>query len=527
MRIKFVTRNRLVILALLLFIAAGFMAVVSIVDGIIHAEKKAEKTLVQQKIREVFDSVGMMAGEYVQARKRVRDKARESLQQQGITLLGDVQVFLQAAVIKREADVAQEELREVRKKRELLAAFALQRFSSLTREMLRMKQDVTRMQSNLDNLLADAQQRAGSMPQTAVGVPVADAAELPELLAQIKTRNIQNSKKFREQGSITAKNEVTKLRELRRYLDDKTDTKQIDFVGLLTNLSPDLVNLLPEGVILNITEAGGKVLLNLGKDLPAGGINAEVSRALILQLPAERRQLVLSLYLHDSRVEPEANISELAEVLQQHISRVLGGNGFSGYIYGARHELLKFFPEDAGVKPSLPEKGWNKVASSGILTYYEEYNSDLLGFDFTVGLCYELKNISVEERISRIVAENPSKAVLLVVLLLVIFFAVILIALVAWKGSSGFGSNSAQILTEGIDIRRIKPELGSLARLQKINRGHNAGGSRILDYTRNQALQELVNRIRSGGGNTGESSRGLRSKGSETGHKSGLREYMK
>ena len=43
MRIKFVTRNRLVILALLLFIAAGFMAVVSIVDGIIHAEKKSGK----------------------------------------------------------------------------------------------------------------------------------------------------------------------------------------------------------------------------------------------------------------------------------------------------------------------------------------------------------------------------------------------------------------------------------------------------------------------------------------------------
>ena len=63
-------------------------------------KKKAEKTLVQQKIREVFDSVGMMAGEYVQARKRVRDKARESLQQQGITLLGMYRYFCRRRLLK-------------------------------------------------------------------------------------------------------------------------------------------------------------------------------------------------------------------------------------------------------------------------------------------------------------------------------------------------------------------------------------------------------------------------------------------
>ena len=327
MRMKLITRNRLVIIALLLIIAAGFLLVVNIIDGIIHAEKSAEKLAVQQKVDQVFDSVRMTVEEYVSERRLVRDKTRKGLQQQGVTLLGDVRVFLQAAVIKKEADLAQNELQEVRRKRELLAAFALQRFSSLTKEMLRMKQDITRMQVGLDDFITNAQEKAGSVQNTAGEISAGQRADISELLAQIKTRNIQNSNNFRKRGSISAKNEVVKLRELRKYLDDKSDVERIDIVRLFKTLSPDLVNLLPEGVILNITEAGGKVLLNLGQDLPEGGINSEVSRTMILQLPKERRQLVLSLYLNDNSAEPAVNTAELAEILQKRICLILGDKG--------------------------------------------------------------------------------------------------------------------------------------------------------------------------------------------------------
>ncbi len=523
---KFITKKRGIIIALMLIIIAGVFSVVSVITGIISSEKTEEKLFVQNKVEQVLDGSKLLAQDYIVKRKLERDKIRESLNKQAATLIGDIQVFLQAAIIKKEADLAQDSLNEMRKKRERLAAFALQRFSSMTKEMLRLKQDVTRMQINLDNFINDAQNKLDPATTLLGSSSGQVSRELPEILAKIKSKNIENSKAFRERGSASAKNEVVKLRELRTFLDDKNISTAIDPEQLVNELTPDIANLLPENSILTISRAGGKVLVSLGSiEDSSDEISVEVARTMIFQIMGNSYQLMLSLRLNDSNVIAKQNIAEFSALLQNYIVRTLDTKKYSGYIFDGGHELLMSFPENFGLKTSIPENGWDELLAANITTFYKELNVKLDGLNFGLGICYEMKHISIEERINKIIEENPANAVLLVILAIVILLAVIVICVFGWRENGGGHSSGVYgSATSSIDIRSIKPELGSLKRLQKMNRGHNVGGSKILDYTRNEALKELVARVR------GSSLEGLSSYDAEGGkltHKSELREYIK
>lgn len=510
----------------MLIIIAGVFSVVSVVTGIISSEKTEEKIFVQNKVEQVLASSKLLAQDYIVKRQLERDKTRESLNKQAATLIGDVQVFIQAAIIKKEADISQSSLNEVRKKRERLAAFALQRFSSMTKEMLRLKQDVTRMQIGLNDLINDAQNKLDPAAALLGSSSDNDSGDLPEILEQIKSKNIQNSKAFRERGSASAKNEVVKLRELRTFLDDKHRSTALDPEKLLNELTPDIANLLPKDSILTISRAGGKVLVSLGSiGNSTSEISVDVARTMIFQVMGNNYQLMLSLKLSDNNVIARPNIAEFGIVLQNYIVRTLDTKKYSGYIFDGNHELLMSFPDSLGLKASIPENGWDELIAANITTFYKESAFELDGLNFGLGVCYEMKHISIEERINKIIEENPANAVLLVILAIVILLAVIIISVLGWRENSGGQAGGVyRSVTSAIDIRSIKPELGSLKRLQKMNRGHSVGGSRILDYTRNDALKELVARVR------GSNSEGLRSYDNneeELKHQSELREYIK
>ncbi len=526
---KVFTGNRVSVIALLLVIIGGGFFVYSVVEGIIVSENAREKDVVVKKTEQIIKMSETFARNYLEQNKRIRESNIEQLKRQAVTLLGDVQVFLQAAIIKKEAEVSQKNLEDIKRKREMLAAFALQRFSAMTKEMLRLKQDVTRMQLNLDNIITEAQENVNSTSGVhSEGLMADNNSDFPDILAKIKSKNIENNKEFRSRGSINTKNELAKLKEMRTFLDDKSTDKNIDVSTVFSALSLDISSLLPKNSIFTITEAGGKVLLSLGGGSTTDLLLPEVARTMIFQVLGRSEQVVLSLQLSMQGIEG-GGAAEFSAALQDQISAVFPSENYSGYIFGSEHRLLKFFPESSGMKASIPEPGWHDIKAANISIFYKEAEYTVGGVSYGIGICYEMKNVATVERVYRLIDENPVRSVLLAVLSLVIIFAVIILGIIGWKSSGrlqfqGVGAASAGA---GIDIRSIKPELGSLKRLQKLNRGHNVGGSRVLDYTRNQALKELVLRVR--GGQSADESEGRTdvNKDSQRYHKSELREYMK
>lgn len=520
------TRKKTIVLALMIIIMAGGLGVMSLINGIIISEKKDEKLLVQSRIEQVLASSKTVADDYVLTRKNERERAQKQLDNNAATLVGEIQVFMQSALIKKEAEISQANLKDVKRKREMLAAFALQSFSFMTKEMLRLKQDVSRMQVGIDDLVEDAQMKVKTESMVS-GNSLDTTPPLTEILAQIKSKNIQNSRAFREQGSVNTKNEMLKLKELRKFLDDKKGQDKIDPLSFFVELSPDVANMLPENTIFTISEVGGKVLLSLGgSELGPNAITSEVSRPMIFQIMGESFQWIVKMELRTTAVAAEPNEAELADLLQTHILRVLGSTDYSGYVFGSDGELLHFFPENAGMKTSIPEKGWDEILAANISTFYKVKEYSIGNLSYGLGICYEMKHVSVQERISKIIEENPGNAVLLVILTLFTLVAIFAIGFLGWRGSDKDGHQGAGSESTDVDVRKIKPELGSLKRLQSMNRGHKAGGSRILDFTRNDALKELVSRVR---GANSEVSKNVQQDIDQGTKKPavGLREYMK
>ncbi len=512
------------LILMLLIITAGVGGICSVVYGVISSEKIEEKKAAQTEIERVLSGARVLTEEYVARLKQQRQKEEQSLKRHTETLLADMQVFLQAAIIKREADAAQSSLEDIKKKREELAAFALKRLSSMTKEMLRIKQDVTRMQLNLDDMIAEAQSNLDT-PNPLLENNVDNAKELPNLLARIKSTNIENSRNFQERGSINVKNEVSKLKELRRFLKDEQIQSVTDPVQLFTELSPDIANFLPMGAVFTIAEAGGKILFSLGgESMLSANLTTEATRSMILQLEPKRYQLILTLSLKNNDMAAEPSLVELAGILEAYITRTLGDGAYSGYIFGENHELVRAFPQSDGVKTSIPLDGWNEIVAANISTYYAEAGITAGGLELSLGLCYELKHVSIAERLQSLIEENPLNSLILAVLVLLTVSSVVIIGFLSWRSSGKRSEKGGARSASALDIRSIKPELGSLVRLQQLNRGHTVGGSRILDYSRNDALKELVIRVRGAGG---ENAPQQGKAGQIKAHKAGLREYMK
>ncbi len=527
---KIFTGNRISVIALLLVIIGGGFFVYSVVEGIIASENSREQNAVVKKTAHILGMSEAFARDFLEQRQRERERDIEQLKRQAITLLGDVQVFLQAAIIKKEAEISQKKLEDIKRKRELLAAFALQRFSAMTKEMLRLKQDVSRMQLNLDNIITEAQKSVSAVPVTqSQGFVTGTESDFPEILAKIKSRNIENNKELRTHGSINTKNEVAKLKEMRTFLDDKSQDDTIDIAAAFSALSLDISSLLPKNSIFTITEAGGKILLSLGGGNIGEPLLPEAARSMIFQVMGKSEQVVLALRLSMHETGDEDAAAELAAALLEQISSAFPNDNYSGYIFGSEHRLLKYFPESTGMKASIPEPGWHEIKAANIAIYYKEAEFTVDSKTFGVGICYEMKHVAAVERISRLIDENPLRSVLLAILSLVILFAVLLLCVISWKrnGRLQLQGIAGEVGEAGIDIRNIKPELGSLKRLQKLNRGHSVGGSRVLDYTRNQALKELVLRVRGGVSGDDSEEGSASATDSPRSHKSELREYMK
>ena len=485
---------------------------------------------------------------YVEKRNNERKKIVENLYDDASNITADVQIFLQSLFIKYEADINKINLNEVKRKRELLATFALQRFNTMTKEMLRLKEEVEKMQVGIDEVLAQVKKEkeaaeflsgvnfTGNISKKDNDSGEIDTVKLKQI--NILSKAVSTAKEFRQNGMT--KSEILKIRELRRYLEDRKLITSVDPIKLLQESSPDIVKILPENSLLTITEVGGKVLLTLGADLVAAdALTSETSRPVLFQLLDNNYQWIINLVLIDNDVPLSPDINEVATIIERNIEGFVDSMNMSGYFFST-DGLFKIFPDNEGMKSNVPQKGWKDIVAAGIATYYQEEVFVLNDKqEFTLGLCFEMPQLTLKQRIDKLVEDSPYSVILLSGALFVILISFFIIGFLGWRGS-----NKEKIITTaayaGVDIRNIKPELGSLKRLQAMNRGHSVGGSRILDYTRNDALKELVRRVRKPsevsevinginfeGSNLNQAAQETTVRKSVRAHKAGLRQYLK
>ncbi len=484
------------------------VAAVIVITGMVDDNQKNLISATENKTRYTLNQATAITRSYINDRNSMRLQVRQSLTREAATICGDVQVFLQAALVKREAEEVRRQNEHLTQQRDKLAEIArdqagraAQLAEKITPEKLNAMTETTSKSTtdgvNVDNTDVNNFFNSSSTVKT----------------EQDKIRDIINEFSSSSLKDIQLAQSLEKLKNDRELPEDWP-------VKLLRECGPDLESLLPDSCTFTVAEAGGHLLMALG-----GGkatldeVRGEASRTLLFSVAGKSYHWVLRTVLADINVAPKVSPQELVAILNQRLGldkfytgrNSEGSTGsanpvndirISGYIFKDKVTVVGGFGDDASAaSPRITTNGWNNTQ-----TQYRLYlrSETIAPQNWSIALYVSLPNVAYKYKIRDLVEQRPYYASIFIISLALVIIGIIIVSVIAWLNSSArrniiIGSDAviAPDFTLSGTSGNLKPMLGSLDRLQKLNRGKNHQGSQILDMAKSQVLRDLAKRIRS------------------------------
>lgn len=499
-------RGPLLILCGLLAILA---ATILLAAGVLHQQDANARTDAEQHLNELLSQSRSIAADYARDREQQRAETTRRLSRQAETVCADVQVFLQAAVIRRESENNVRQLAQMKQKRDRLVALVRQQAAAVGKITSELSPDNAAAITTIQPIAAPASDAAAgtisasSAPGDTTAVVTAEAIPAPgdlvkELqktqeenlrLADLLSADLPNS----ESGQDAAKAPVQGMDGKKKTPDENWPER------LLRECGADLESLLPENCAFSAAEAGGKLLLALGGGkASAEEVRAESSRSLLLQAQGKNLQWVIRVALADPDAPARPNARELARLLTER----LGLNDSSavtinGWVLNEKGEAEIGFPTTSANE--LPEENARPgawfPAKGGVCLLRQ--TTPLAPAIWTVALQVRLPARPLPARAEEFVRAHPLYAGGLLTAALLLLGGIVTLAILAARGGGvRVLQLSASAMGGTTGTTGIRPVLGSLERLQRANRGRSGEGSRILDLARSGVLRELAARIR-------------------------------
>ncbi len=471
-------RRRLWLGALLLglagVLAGGACCAVWLAEGRQFARQERARQELQQALADARNfGAGLLAQREQEQRQQQQRLAREAAD-----VCGNVQLFLQTALIRQDARRLSARNATLQTGNEELAAI-LQKQTAIAARLagaLAATGGISAVAASTD----PANPSATSAPATVPAVPVSD---------EEKVRLLQEYAELHQKA----------LNHSAPTLNIDPDSEAANQAErLLRECGSDLENLLPASGTLAISEAGGRVLLALGNAKTGNIPREEAIRNLLLPSGKDTHHLVLRVTLSDPAAAPALNAGELAERLAERAGRP-GGGELALALFDANAQV-------AGVYPPKTEERWAAPSKVGVWMLagnrwsYAATLPDQPPFAYVTVMRVDLPVLPLGAEWRELARENPGAVVGFAVALVLLLTGVMVNARLAWRRetSDGMLAADSQTLLSLVNARPqpLKPMPGSLERLQQANRGRIGEGSRILDLAKSPVLRELAARIR-------------------------------
>lgn len=469
---KTFTRKRLIMWLLFCASVGCVLAAVNAVQSLLAQQVVTEREKAATQVQEFLLQAARITADYQREFMTLHEQTARQLTQNAGALCGELQVFLQAALVGHEAKNLQEQLNALQQKRDRLLILAREQWEmigGLTTRIRSLEHEKILRQIQADNVaLFDAQ---GNLvikpPERSPLVPQLFSERQPKILAELSaTENAP---------AIAA-----------QWLEN-----------LLNDCSLDFKHLLPKNALLVIAEVGKQVLFTFGKEIDA---TASGTATMPLLVRSPHRQLVLQVTLYENIAPPTA--ADLAARLAVRLNAQ--GQNLRGFIVGAENKMLAVFPESAA-KNNLPlpvEKKWVELNNGEVMTYYEALSiTDLSAMNalnepaknetpWIIGLQITLAQPHQARRFNELIMQNPFNALIFFAAGLLLVLAFVLSAYLSWHA----GDNVTVLRNVYAQLEHLRPQLGSLQRLQQANRNH-APASNILRSAKNKVLRDLAARV--------------------------------
>lgn len=479
----FMTRRRAVVLALLAAVVGCGAAAGFFLHSLLLRQRSVERQTAEADVARLLAAGRRLADEYTLQGVAARERLQRQLSRQAAALCGEVQVFLQAALVGRQERQTREKLEselEKRGKLQELAQAQLRKISELSarvRAFEEMPEDpglrIPPMTAGPEIAVTDAQPAASALTIPAAGVT--DGGD--------KTAR----------ADYDPDAEAKLLAELAAPETEKYDPEWAD--RLIQECSLDFKNLLPPNCSLIVAEVGKQVLLTLGDGtVKPGEVRGMASLPLMLHHGDDHRQWMLTLTLADVDAPALPTADGLARYCE---TRLLAGRGdLQGYVLDASaQKILAEFPaKPAAVKPLLPKNNvWVALPEGGSAVYFRagEEPAASGAYPWRLGVRVELPQPDIAARARALAAAHPLGAAGVAVGCVLLLVAFITVAGLGWSSGTPVYVAAAGAAARAEDLT---PKLGSVARLQAANR-QRAGASNILATAKSRLLRELATRI--------------------------------
>lgn len=454
-------------------LAGGAFCTVWLVQG----RQAARLTQAAQHLQQALADAGSFGAAALEENRQERRQREQRLAREAADVCGNVQLFLQTALIRQEARRLSEQNATLQTGNEELSA-------------------ILRKQTAIASRLAGALVSTGLVPAapepadpsatpSAAPAPVVSAISLSEedkikLLQEYATLQHQATKLTGASANPEAAPEAAGRAE-----------------GLLRECAADLENLLPARATLAISEAGGRMLLALGASGDGRSLRQEATRNLLLPAGKDNHHLVLRVALSDPDAAAAPSAGELAQRLAIRLGHPAGATPALA--------LMDANGQPAGVYPPGTRDDWNapseigRWVQSAAKSVFVATLAPQPPLEYTLAARIELPALPLREQLQALAEDNPVGAIGFAVALVLLLAGVAVQARLAWQRETAEWSSAAASLAQMVPLTQpeaCKPALGSLERLQQANRGRIGDGSHILDLAKSPVLRELAARVR-------------------------------
>lgn len=473
-----VSRQRRIFCILLLCLLVSLLAGAGLVVSLLESRRIREREEAARRLSQTIGQARLISADYVRTRAALRHSLEQGLNRQAATVCNNIQVFLQAALVKREAVLTSARLSHEANARRLLNDLARKQ-AELTAEFVQK--------------VSAAPAKSGSADEIAI-----DNTDLTSFFGSEKIKELG-------QDSELVKEFKAKLEEIGQEMDllmqsrpAAEEDKQWP-VALLRDSGPDIESLLPPASTFSAAEAGGRVLLAVGGGkATAHEVRGEAARNMLWQASDEGLHWVLRVVLADPEAPPPPQARELAQILGERLGLRGAGGGaadMTGYVLAQDGQAAAGFPENRHDAAALPVAGeWREGGGEAqIFMQADALEPSVWG----IGMNIRIPAPPLAGQLRGLAEENPLYTGLYLAAQAVLLLAIIIQGVLAMQaGRQARGEGGIRFIrASGKEVGG--PVLGSLERLQAGNRGNGAaGGSCILDTARSPVLRELARRIR-------------------------------
>lgn len=494
-----ITKHRRLWLGALLFGLIGCLAAGGIcAAGFMANQQNTQREVAARNLRQLLKQARAFSITYVRERLEERQVLQQRLNREATDVCSDIQIFLQTALVRQEAQrnarrntalqKGGEELQQMLRQQ---AENAAKMAAALTSASAAITSITPLASDGSSSALGSASGSDGAITVTPSPISDEEKNVLLQEFAQLQEKTIRKIASL--DAAAVAKKE-----------DDQT-------VRLLRESGADIEGFLPKYGSFTVAEAGGRVLLTLGAGnttASKSSLRAEATRNLLLASDGSSVHWVVRVVLNDLSAPALPDGKELAQYLGERLGLQVPVDTLpeeqvaptlTGVVYNSDGSMAGTFPlgaENEFVQTSLAS-GWQNDQFQQ--QFFERVDA-LAPAEWGIGLLVTLPVLPVKAQLTALAGENPAAVIGFIVAALLLLVGIIINARLAWRGieSDGTRVDAAMLsaLTQNAGLVSPRPILGSLERLQVANRGRLGEGSRILDLAKSPVLRDLASRVR-------------------------------